>query len=177
MTLQANGSSTRTVSLICQGRMAARLPADRGYSRPWSRITPLPLRTRRNRASRWITGAVGRAAVNWSKENRLLWSRSDRPGVCRAMVCFMNIPSLWGLFYHIRAALPRGNGTFYTENLVQKRPVLPGRPGKKRMNLQSNPVGSEYYYNKVSKYRDKTSVKIQKSGRVRVRNRAGNLVK
>jgi hypothetical protein len=38
-------------------------------------------------------------------------------------------------------------------------------------------VGSEYYYNKVSKYRDKTSVKIQKSGRVRVRNRAGNLVK
>ena len=45
------------------------------------------------------------------------------------------------------------------------------------MNLQSNPVGSEYYYNKVSKYRDKTSVKKQKSGRVRVRNRAGNLVK
>ena len=47
----------RTISQICQGRLAARLPADRGYSRPWSRITPLPLRTRRNRASRWITGA------------------------------------------------------------------------------------------------------------------------
>ena len=27
---------------------------------------PLPLRTRRKRASRWITGAVGRAAVSWS---------------------------------------------------------------------------------------------------------------
>ena len=80
---------------------------------------PLPLRTRRNRASRWITGAVGRAAVNWSKENRLLWSRSDRPGVCRAMVCFMNIPSLWGLFYHIRAALPRGVGHFVQKILYK----------------------------------------------------------
>lgn len=148
----------------------------RGYSRPWSRITPLPLRTRETGRPVDHRGR-GPGGGELVKREQAALVQVGPPGVCRAMVCFMNIPSLWGLFYHIWAALPRGNGTFYAENLVQKRPVLPERPGKKRMNLQSNPVGSEYYYNKVSKYRDKTSVKIQKSGRVRVRNRTGNLVK